>query len=60
MGSLSVEVFSWSNYCGYKPDAKIHLIPESVDFRRSVTGLTIILQEVLEMNLMERACFVFF
>ena len=59
MESIYVEVFSLSNYCGYKPDAKIYLVPESVDFRKSVNGLTIIIQEVLKMDPMEKACFVF-
>lgn len=48
-----------SNYSGYKPDAKIYLIPEPVDFRKSVDGLTVIIQEVLKMDPMEKACFVF-
>ena len=48
-----------SNYTGYKPDSKIYLIPEPVDFRKSVDGLTAIIQEILEMDPMEKACFVF-
>ena len=48
-----------SNYSGYKPDTKIYLIPEPVDFRKSVDGLTVIIQEVLKMDPMEKACFMF-
>ena len=47
------------NYTGYKPDSKIYPIPEPVDFRKSVDGLTAIIQEILEMDPMEKACFVF-
>ena len=48
-----------TNYKGYKPDSKIYLIPEPVDFRKSVDGLTVIIQEVLKMDPMEKACFIF-
>lgn len=51
--------FSLSTYSGYKPDSKIYLIPEPVDFRKSVDGLTVIIQEVLKMDPMEKACFMF-
>ncbi|NLB22141.1 MAG: transposase, partial [Clostridium sp.] len=48
-----------SNYSGYKPDSKIYLIPEPVDFRKSVDGLTMIIQEILKMDPMQKACFMF-
>ena len=48
-----------ANYSGYKPDSKIYLIPEPVDFRKSVDGLTMIIQEILKMDPMEKACFMF-
>lgn len=59
MESLSVGVFTLSNYCGFKPDSKIYLIIDPVDFRKAVDGLTIIVQEVLKLNPMEQACFIF-
>ena len=48
-----------SNYSGYKPDSKIYLIPEPVDYRKSVDGLTMIIQEILKMDPMQKACFMF-
>lgn len=54
-----MEVFCFVQLQRLQPDAKIYLIPEPVDFRKSVDGLTVIIQEVLKMDPMEKACFVF-
>ena len=48
-----------SNYHGYKPESKIFLVSTIVDFRKSVGGLTAIIQEELNLSPMENACFIF-
>jgi transposase len=48
-----------SNYRGYKPEAGIFLVSQPVDFRKSINGLTALIQEDLNRSPMENACFVF-
>ena len=47
------------NYRGYKPKTNIYLVTQPVDFRKSINGLTALIQEELGRSPMENACFVF-
>ena len=51
--------FTMSNYQGFKPEGKIFLVPSPVDFRKSIDGLTAIIQEELQLSPMENAYFIF-
>lgn len=48
-----------SNYQGFKPEGAIFLVATPVDFRKSVDGLTAVIQEELQRSPMENGCFVF-
>lgn len=48
-----------SNYHGFKPEERIYLISEAVDFRMSINGLTAYAQEILQISPSCGACFLF-
>ena len=50
---------SISNYRGYKPESEIFLVVDPVDFRKSVDGLTAIIQLELQRNPLASGCYVF-
>lgn len=63
-GGIITPSFIWrccaiSNYRGYKPETDIYLVTQPVDFRKSINGLTALIQEELGRSPMEEACFVF-
>lgn len=47
------------NYNGFIPSSTIYLVYDNVDFRMSVNGLTAYIQEVMGINPMAKACFMF-
>ena len=48
-----------SNYNGFKPESKIRLVIPPLDFRKSVDGLTAFIQVELNLDPMQKGCFVF-
>lgn len=54
-----MEVLNISNYNGFKPESQILLIMTTVDFRKSLDGLTAIIQAELLLDPMQKACFIF-
>ncbi len=48
-----------SNYHGFKPESEILLVVDPVDFRKSVDGLTAIIQLELQRDPMKPGCYVF-